>query len=160
MNIIPTLKIIHDNTRPKRGWEIRLSKIKEDKLFLGHIAENNFQIQRITQGKNSFKPQMDGTLVERTGSTEVTLDLKLNLFVLIFMLFWLGGVSIAVIGSIYGILYMDLAPFSAIIPSVMLLFGLGMVYFGFTMEKEKCIQILTKLLQLRQTTSKFRFTKI
>lgn len=141
--------ILMENIGPKRGIELRFSKTKIEKPFEGYFANGQFEMQRAINYKNSFLPQIKGTISESMNGTKVMAKLQMHGFVVAFMVVWLGGVSLALIGSIYGIVTQEANPVVAIIPLIMLAFGSGLVYFGFNTEKEKSIAELKRILKAR-----------
>lgn len=154
------VRILQENLRPKKGIEIRMTRPKNDKIFEGYLHNDRFEFQRVIRGRNSFRPQISGRLHEKTSGTLLIAEFKLHLFVLLFMCMWLGFVSLAVVGSIFGVVYGEADSIALVIPTLMLAFGIGMVYFGFTMEKEKSISELKRLLNLHQLKSKYTLTRL
>lgn len=139
--------ILKENIGPKRGIELRFSKPKIEKPFEGYFANGQFEIQRAINYKNSFLPRIKGSIKESMNGTKVIAKLQMHGFVVAFMAVWLGGISLALIGSIYAIVSHEANPTVAIIPSIMLAFGIGLVYFGFNTEKVKSINELKIMLK-------------
>lgn len=141
--------ILKENIGPKRGIELRFSKTKIKKPFEGYLANGQFEMQRAINYKNSFLPQITGSVSESINGTKVMAKFQMHGFVVAFMAVWLGGVSLALLGSIYGIVSQEANPTVAIIPVIMLAFGIALVYFGFNTEKEKSINELKRILKAR-----------
>lgn len=141
--------ILMNNIGPKRGIELRFSKAKIEKPFEGYFENGEFEMQRAINYKNSFLPQIKGTVSESMSGTTVMAKLQLHDFVVAFMVVWLGGVSLALLGSIYAIISHEANPSVTIIPLIMLAFGIALVYFGFNSEKEKSINELKRILKAR-----------
>ncbi|WP_417199799.1 hypothetical protein [Bizionia sp.] len=139
-------KILEENIRPKKVLTIGFNKPKDNKLFEGFFNQDKFEIQRIITGKNSFLPQIKGQIQPYINGTKIVADLKINTFVIVFMTFWLGGISLAFIGTIIGILKQGTNPFFAIVPLIMVGFGVGLVHYGFNSEREKSINDLKRIL--------------
>ena len=144
-----------ENIQPKRGLELRLIRPKNQKAFEGTLFGNNFQVQRVINGKNSFLPQIKGTFNESTNGTKILMDLKIHGFVIGFMAFWLGGVVLALVGTIYGIVTQGTNPLFAIAPLIMFAFGIGLAYFGFNSEKEKSISEMKRIVDGRTRNNTF-----
>ena len=142
-------KILRENIRPKKGLTFGFNKPKDDKLFEGIFEQDKFEIQRIIKGRNSFLPQIKGQIQTHINGTKLIIDLKIKGFVIIFMIFWLGFVSLALIGGIVGVLTQGTNPLTLILPLIMIAFGIGLVYFGFNNEKDKSINDLRRILNAR-----------
>tara|TARA_R110000744_G_scaffold141026_1_gene252369 strand:+ start:961 stop:1458 length:498 start_codon:yes stop_codon:yes gene_type:complete len=142
-------KILQENIRPKKGLTIGFNKPKDDKLFEGIFEQDKFEIQRIIKGRNSFLPQIKGQIQTDINGTKLILDLKIKGFVIIFLIFWLGFVSLALIGTLVGISAQGTNPLALIFPLIMIAFGIGLAYFGFNNEKDKSINDLRQILNAR-----------
>jgi hypothetical protein len=147
-------KVLMENIRPKKGLTIGFRKPKDNKLFEGFFEQDRFEIQRIITGRNSFLPQIKGQIQPNINGTKLVADLKVNTFVIVFMTFWLGGISLALVATVIGILKQGTNPFFAIVPLIMIAFGIGLVHFGFNSEKEKSINDLKRILngQIKEKT--------
>ena len=162
MKIIPSEKIefnttlsisevnneLRKNIQPKRGVRLGFSKKENDKIFEGNHSNRKFDIQRVIYHRNSFLPQIKGTYKSSINGTKIIAELKLHGFVVVFMTFWLSGVSLALIVTIFGIVLQGTNPIAAIIPLIMLAFGFGLGHYGFNMEKENSINELKKVLKV------------
>ncbi|WP_428740472.1 hypothetical protein [Tenacibaculum sp.] len=161
MKIIPSEKVefkttlsvtevdnkLRENIQPKRGGRLGFSKKEKDKVFEGNHTNRKFEIQRVIYHRNSFLPQIKGSYQSTVNGTKVIAELKLHGFVVVFMIFWLSGVSLALIATIIGIITQETNPIAIIIPLIMLAFGFGLSHYGFYMEKEKSINELKKVLK-------------
>lgn len=149
---------LKENIQPKRGIEIRLTKPKNQKAFEGVLTQNGFQIQRVINGKNSFLPQIKGTIQGGINGTKVQIDLTIHRFVIVFMTIWLSMISFFLIGTVYGIITQDTNPVFAIVPLIMIAFGIGMVHFGYSSEKQKSVDELKRILEGRIRDNSFANT--
>ncbi|KPM32568.1 Hypothetical protein I595_986 [Croceitalea dokdonensis DOKDO 023] len=134
---------------------LRLGRPANQKSFEGTLFGNNFQIQPVIKGKNSFSPQIKGTITDSANGTTILMDLKIHRFVIVFMAFWLGGVGLGFVGTIYGILRQETNPLFAVVPLVMLAFGIGLAFFGFNSEKEKSIAKIKQIVDGKTRNNKF-----
>lgn len=139
-------KILTENIQPKKGFTFSFYKSKEHKLFEGVFDSDKFEIQRVITGRNSFLPQIKGYIRPNSNGTKLIADLKLHTFVIVFMSFWLSGVSFGLIVTIIGILKQGTNPFLVVFPLIMLAFGIGLVHYGFNSEEEKSINDLKRIL--------------
>ncbi|OAD90781.1 hypothetical protein A7A78_13795 [Aequorivita soesokkakensis] len=147
-------KALTENLQPKEIQTFIIKKPKTDKIFEGYFHEDCFQIQRIITGKNSFLPQINGRIAPHLNGTKLIAELKLPAFVVAFMILWVGVLSLGFILSVVGSFNHDEGSSFIVIPLLMVVFGIGMAYFGFTTEKNKAITELKKILkaQTKQET--------
>lgn len=120
------------------------------KPYTGKIYTNTFEISRVINYKNSFLPNINGTLTSFLGKTEVEIKMKPFTAVIVFMAIWLGFVGIACIGILIYI-FMNLSNFSfsfgIIIPFIMFIFGCLLCTIPFKMEAKKSKEFLFKLFE-------------
>jgi hypothetical protein len=113
--------------------------------FEGAIHGTSFQIRRIIGYRNSFAPEISGTVsAYPTGGSLIAIRMTLHPFVLAF-----GGLC-------FGILLLNLgstcagdtegAAVSAVGSTVLLLFIWALVAGAFSFESHKATQVLTELL--------------
>ena len=151
-------KRLRENIQPKRGIKLRLTRPKNQKAFEGSLFGNSFQIQRVINGKNSFLPQIKGTINESAHGTKILMDLKIQGFVIGFLALWLGGIGVVMVGTIYGIVTQGTNPLFVIAPLIMFAFGIGLAYFGFNSEKEKSISEMERIVDGRARNNTFANT--
>lgn len=137
---------ISQNICPYRDLVSRIRNKKNDKTFEGRILNNHFNLQLIINMNNSFLPQISGEIQSVADGTKITADLKVHKFVKVFLIFWLSGVSIAFFTFLFGALLNEMNPFTPLIPIIMLVFGVGIIHFGFNMEKDNSINALKRII--------------
>ncbi len=106
--------------------------------FIGKIEGDSFRVYRDIRYRNSFLPQVRGTVVSTSRGSRVLITMYLHPLVALFVLFWLGGVgagAIAMFRTENG---------SFFIPVLMFLFGIGLTVGGFYPEALKARRILKK----------------
>ncbi|MCX7548078.1 hypothetical protein OS188_08950 [Xanthomarina sp. F1114] len=140
--------ILRTYIRPKKIFKFGFKADKENKLFEGYFEQDRFKIQRIIRGRNSFIPQIEGQIQPHTGGTKLIAYLKIQTFVIVFMTFWLGGVSLSFITILVGVIMEDTPLFVIIFPLVMLVFGLGLIQYGFKRERKNSINDLKQILEI------------
>ena len=57
--------------------------------YEGVIQSDSFKINRVISYRNSFLPVIKGSVSSFMGEREITISMELNLFVKLFMIFWL-----------------------------------------------------------------------
>ncbi len=113
--------------------------------FIGEVEGESFLIHRDIRYRNSFLPQVRGSVVSTPIGSSVFITMYLHPLVALFMLFWLGGVgagALAMLKAENG---------SFIIPAIMLLFGIGLTAGGFYPEAMKARRILKQSIESTNT---------
>ncbi|WP_040278561.1 hypothetical protein [Psychroserpens damuponensis] len=136
-------ELLAHNIEPKMKFKFS----KNHKIFEGFIEQDTFEIQRIIRGRNSFKPYIKGDIKSHNNGTLLSASLKMNHFVITFILIWLGMVCFGFFVSIYAVLRQDLNPIAAFGPLIMIVFAYGLMNYGFDSEKKKGIEALETLLK-------------
>ena len=62
------------------------------------------------------------------------------------MVFWMVGVGFAFVMGIIGVINQGTNPILLIFPLIMIVFGIGLVHYGFNSEKEKSINDFKRIL--------------
>jgi hypothetical protein len=132
---------LRQNTEPKRWF--RFSRIHQE--FEGEIEDSSFSINRIIDYRNSFLPMLKGVIEGSSHGTIVKVRMLPNVFVLLFMTLWFGGIGT------FACLALFSGPKAAlpglIGPAVMLLFGSVLMNWAFWPEakisRKKLIDIVT-----------------
>ncbi|MDN3725527.1 hypothetical protein QRD02_14170 [Aequorivita sp. SDUM287046] len=147
-------KILAENIRPKKGLKIGFNKSQEKELFEGNFEQDRFEMQRIITGRNSFLPQVKGQIQPYINGTKLVADLKVQTFVIVFMIFWLTFVGFAFIMGIIRVINQGTNPFLLIFPLIMIGFGIGLVNYGFNSQKDKSISDLNRIIngQIKEKT--------
>lgn len=119
------------------------------KRFRGTIAHDSFAITRVITYRNSFLPQIRGTISETASGTDIALSLRLEKAVRIFMAIWLSVAALALIGILAASLFDGFSALTALIPLAMLGFGIAMINIGFKTESERAVDELREILEAR-----------
>jgi hypothetical protein len=107
MNLLPFEKIIYQSkltqteitqrlqqeTVPLQYIRISFFKKPSGKKFEGKVLENSFNIQRIIYYRNSFLPVISGKVEEEPSGSIIRLEMQLNTFVKVFLIFFLAIAS-------------------------------------------------------------------
>lgn len=149
------IKRLNEVTEPKKM--IRWTGIFAEKNHLayeGTIEESTFSINRIIDNRNSFLPQITGSIQKESDkSCSITLKMRLHIFVLVFMGIWLsvvGIVSIAVLSSLFFIDGNQEFNIGFLIPFFMFLFGLLLPTFAFRYEANKSKRFFENLFEVEK----------
>ncbi|GAA5101790.1 hypothetical protein GCM10023210_42070 [Chryseobacterium ginsengisoli] len=117
-----------------------------NKEYEGFINENSFEINRIIRYRNSFLPQITGTVQRNNSETEIEIKMRLNLLVLVFMIFWCSFVIFFLIAVLTQAEKISVAIF---IPFFMLSFAYLLTMFGFKSESKKSKEDLKKIFEAK-----------
>ena len=60
------------------------------KLYVGQIESSRFKIYRIVKGTNSFRPIIQGNIIDNLSTRVIELKMRLHFIVVLFLL-WLSG---------------------------------------------------------------------
>jgi hypothetical protein len=113
--------------------------------FEGSVTGSHFEIQRVIQYRNSFLPQIDGTIRAETLGCSIAITMRLHPLVLAFGAVW---VSIAgTMGLMFLLSALAARSFDGItlVPVGMLAFFFVMVVGGFGYEARKAEQLLVEI---------------
>jgi hypothetical protein len=147
------LKRIADNVTPDRIGFRSYQSNTSGKPYEGYMLGSTFNIHRIIDYKNSFFPFISGKVYQHFGETYIGINMRPHKFVLGFMCVWLGGVGVACLILLFGLVMRfkeflkSGISFSALIPFVMFAFGYGLLFFAFKNESKKSKLFLEKLVE-------------
>lgn len=152
------LKQLQEVTEPKKN--LRWKGIFADKNHLpyeGIINQDSFKINRITDDRNSFLPQIEGRIeAEVEGNkkqTRIHIKMRLHTFVLVFMGIWLtvvGFISIGVLSSLFFSEANEAFNIAIVIPFFMFLVGLSFPNLAFHYEGNKSKEFFENLLEVER----------
>ena len=137
--------ILDNNIQPKVKFDFSFSN--KHKVFEGFLKQDSFEIQRIIRGRNSFIPQIKGKIKSNNNGSTLMVDLKMNQFVIVFVIIWLGITGVSFFVSLFAVFNQGLNPIAAIGPAVMIAFAFGLMNYGYNSEKKKAIEALEKILK-------------
>lgn len=115
------------------------NRTPSDRPFEGEAAGGRFKFSRRISYRNSFLPQIHARIELDPLGTVVKLRMNVHPFVIIFMFFWLGGVST--------FLFLPrTAGQDTLIAGGMILFGLALIVGGFYPESFKAERLVRSAL--------------
>ncbi len=131
------IRRISDFVEPKK-FGLGKNRIKE---YEGFVNNNSFEISRVIQYRNSFLPKINGVIQKNNYETEIQVTMKLDLFVLIFLIFWCSiSASVFVMIS----LTEKKMPIESFMPLLMLVFVYILTMLCFKFESKKSKEYLKK----------------
>lgn len=140
-----------DPEKRKRNW--LTGTMKSDKAFEGSIYEGRIVLTPIINYKNSFLPDISGTIKPLTFGSEIDLTLKLATPIIIFGAIWFGAVGLVSLVFIVNLLSGKF-DFVSLVPFTMLLFGYFVFTLGFKKESSKSRK---KIMEVVKGTEKLNY---
>lgn len=127
---------IENEIEPSREFSLRslFSKPDTNGYFSGFILNGTFSLTPIINYRNSFLPDITGTIVPQGDGCKIRVQMALSKPVFLFMCIWLGGISIVCIGSIIQCLINWSFNWAILFGFGMFLVGYGIMTGGFKAE--------------------------
>ena len=135
-----------ENIEAKKAFGLSAFNYSYSKPYIGKISGNIFEIERVIQYRNSFLPTIKGEVFSDYEGTKINVHMKPQSFVFVFMLVWVGGVTLGCIVAIIASLTQKFSPFF-LIPFAMLLFGVGLFYGAFKSESSTSKKDLKRICE-------------
>ncbi len=124
--------------------KVRMFKNNPTKEYEGFISDNKFEINRIIKGRNSFLPQIIGTIQKFNEETQIEVKMQLHWAVKAFLIFWCSSVIFFLI-----ITLMKGMSIEILFPISMLLFAYLLTMLGFKSESKKSKNDLKRIFEAR-----------
>lgn len=149
-------KRLSESIEPKKTSNFSFFPSYSLKPYSGQITGDNFEMVRIIRYKNSFLPFITGKISSNFGQTLIKIKMRPNIFVLIFIGYWLWFFGPMCFGFILRILpFKNNAPthfsYDMLIPFGMILFVWLLALLGFKSESRKSKEFLEVLLNGEET---------
>lgn len=119
--------------------------------YSGFASGKEFSMTRNIRYRNSFLPMISGRVEPSGYGTEVTVELKLNTFVIVFGIIWGVGVLLGSVVAVTAFLS-EGAGFVAFMPLLMLVFGYLLFTVPFNIEASIFRKDLEQWLEIEQTS--------
>ncbi|MFP3598116.1 hypothetical protein [Chryseobacterium sp. SIMBA_029] len=158
MKYLPFEHIVYTTNLSKRDIIKRLSDCmetkgsgftsnnKSTKEYEGFIDDHHFEMNRIIRNRNSFLPQISGSIQENNNETQIEVKMKLHVFVLIFLVFWCSFILFFLTTILIAV---EKISFDVLIPIGMLLFAYALSMFGFKTESMRSKEDLKKIFEAK-----------
>jgi len=105
----------------------RMNARPNDKPFVGGIDGSSFRLLRRIYHRNSFRPQIRGSVIDVPGGSHVDLTMSISPVVVVFLLVWFG-----MVGGFAGIAWREILPSAgAWHVLIMLAAGIAILAIGF-----------------------------
>jgi hypothetical protein len=129
------------HVEPVKWFRWRWPSAHNDDRFEGEIGADSFHARRILGYRNSFAPEIRGTISATGRHARVTIEMKPSALVLAFLAVWTTGIvagSVALIGADPSLVWL---------PLLMLAFAYLMTLGGFWFEATKQERVLRQIFQ-------------
>jgi len=120
--------------------------------YKGSVSINTFNISRIIHSRNSFLPQIKGTIIPKAHTTEIQIRMRLAPEVIVFLAIWCGFVLFALGGLIYDAIQNGGINLFTFIPLTMILFAYVISMLGFKIESSRSQKFFQKLWEADMET--------
>jgi len=121
--------------------------------FEGTVTGAEFRIYRVISYRNSFRPEISGTVALDGHGSRISITMRLHAAVAVFVVFWLGSVFIIGVLFTAATLAGSASVELALIPMGMMLF-MGLLCIGaFSYEARKAEQLIMMLLEAAPPTA-------
>lgn len=137
------IKRLSDFVEPKKFSFIR-NPIKD---YEGSVDAYSFDISRAITYRNSFLPQIYGSIQKNNNGTEIQVTMSLNGFVLLFTIVWCLIASFSFVFVLIKGIKDKAISVEFFIPLIMLLFIYGLTMAGFKIESKKSKEYLRKAFE-------------
>lgn len=134
-------------TEPIKGWRFQLVRFNSTSKYAGEINGSSFQINRIISYRNSFLPQIIGKIEPQINGCTIRVIMRLHLFVLVFLLVWLGIVGLIAVSMIIAAILFDSNNQLFFFPLGMFIFGYLLSILAFKLESSKSKKDLKTLFE-------------
>ncbi|MFK8057155.1 MAG: hypothetical protein AB8F78_13610 [Saprospiraceae bacterium] len=165
MNLLPLENIIYETQLAPAEIQARLAEVieplkyfrKKDglsnknlKAYQGWLSEDSFEVSRLITYRNSFLPQINGTIQKYSGGTKVFLKISLHPAILIFVLLIFGVLFLM---CLVVLVSLDSKPFEWVMlgPFGMFLFLATIVIGAFNAESQKSKKFFAELFEAEAT---------
>lgn len=118
-------------TEPKQFGLFRQPKYCR---YRGTITQSSFKISRSISYRNSFLPVVEGTIRSDFDGSIISMKMRLNYFVLVFVIFWSSGVTLVFLAMLMSAIAKGKFQPAIFVPLGMLLFLSALVIGGFKYE--------------------------
>ncbi len=119
------------------------------RAFEGEVGDRTFDVQRAIRYRNSFLPQIRGDIMAAAGGSRIAVRMRLRLFILVFMIIWMGGVGSASLLILISELRRGGSLDTALAPAFMFIFGWFLSAAGFTYEARIAEPLLARIMTAR-----------
>jgi hypothetical protein len=122
---------------------------KNSKPFIGKLHDNSFEIKLANRGMRNSSIKILGEIIPQNDTAIIKIKFKVSAYRRIFMSFWLGVVSLFILGMAHHCINAHKLEPTISVPILMLIGGYGITYIGFKMESQNAQDILEKSLNLK-----------
>lgn len=139
-------RILADVIEPPKTFRNSWSSAsRSHKPYEGKIYDDSFQISRIIHTRNSFLPIIKGKISPQVIGCSINITMKLHIFVLIFMGYWLSMTGSIGVGFLLALLSDNRMGIAGLMPLGMFVFGCLLCIIPFKIEAKKSKEFLYKL---------------
>lgn len=139
-------KLQQEVSPPRPIFNFSLFSSSQNTYFEGYAANGTFEIKRAINYRNSFLPQIKGTIEAWPGGSRVHIKMSMMILVTIFMCFWLSFAAIAGFAFLNQEINKEHYSAGDFAPFGMFFFGYALAMGGFKYESRKAKAFLMEML--------------
>lgn len=121
---------------PKKPFSLQYLFTANEKPYEGTIKDNSFRITRIIPYTNTFLPVIKGTIVPEHGGTNISINMRMMMGVLVLVSIWCFVAVVLATFSIIAMLQLQTFRTSIVLPIIMLLLAYFISTMSFKRESE------------------------
>lgn len=146
LNEEKVIQRLSEIVEPKKTFRSILFGSYAAKAYEGEISGQAFAIRRIIRYRNSFLPEISGSVGSDYDGTTITVKMRMNILVIIFLCFWCAVVVFVGIAFMAKMIATGFN-FLELIPVGLLLFVYALTMGGFKWESNKSKKDLQELFE-------------
>ncbi len=118
-----------------------------NKLLLGEVTPNGFEVTPVFRGRDTTRPVFKGTVTAIGDESEIHIVMQLNEYAKTFILVWM---SVCMTFMLLILLTVGETPFNLgmLMPLVLCAFGYGVMRLGFRLTVQRSKDVMNKALEL------------
>ena len=136
------------NIEPTKPFTLFPSESNNDAMYEGSVYGNQFSMQRKIGYRNSFNPQIKGTIITEEKSNHIHIVMTMHPAVMIFMGIWLSGALFAAVAAFISELQKEHFEPATLLVLLFFVFGYCLATGGFKYESNKSKRFLDQLFDV------------
>jgi len=121
LSVEEVIERLSENLEPREIFPFMLNR--DRKTYEGYIKHNQFNINKVIQGRDSFRPMIKGELQENEAGTTIEIKMRFHIFIFIFITIWCS------IALMFGLLFGFTKEIFSSLGIIAFLYGLGILSF-------------------------------
>lgn len=142
---------LKDAIEPRQLVRVSHERRRGQKLYEGKVEGDDFSAYPLTSYQKSFVPVIQGKITQAMGGCSITITLRPNTVLLLFMALWVGSLGFAFLSALWRVVesvLIQAAPplLQLVISGSMLILGYGLLNASYQKEAERSKSFFRRLL--------------